>query len=60
VQTSRDAAIARRAIKRDARAPYTAIVSRARLGRRPTLLRALVTLRDSRSASLDRAVRRCR
>jgi N-acetylglucosamine-6-sulfatase len=49
-----------RAIRRDARAPYTATVARARLGRRPTLLRALVTLKDSRSASLDRALRRCR
>jgi N-acetylglucosamine-6-sulfatase len=49
-----------RAIKRDARAPYTATVRRARLGRRPTLLRALATLKDSRSASLDRTLRRCR
>jgi N-acetylglucosamine-6-sulfatase len=49
----------RRAIKRDARAPFTASVRRSRLGRRPTLLRALVTLKDSRSASLDRALRRC-
>jgi N-acetylglucosamine-6-sulfatase len=49
-----------RAIKRDVRAPYTATVRRGRLGRRPTLLRALVTLRDSRSASLDRVLRRCR
>ena len=49
-----------RAIKRDVRAPYTAIVRRSRLGRRPTLVRALVTLRDSRSASLDRVLRRCR
>jgi N-acetylglucosamine-6-sulfatase len=49
-----------RAIKRDIRAPYTATVRRSRLGRRPTLLRALVTLRDSRSASLDRVLRRCR
>jgi hypothetical protein len=48
-----------RAIKRDARAPFTATVARTRLGRRPTLLRALVTLKDSRSASLDRALRRC-
>jgi len=50
----------RRAIKRDRRSPYTAAVRRAALGRGPTLLRALVTLRDSRSASLDRALRRCR
>jgi len=49
-----------RAIKRDLRAPYTATVRRGRLSRRPTRLRALVTLRDSRSASLDRVLRRCR
>jgi N-acetylglucosamine-6-sulfatase len=50
-----------RAIKSDRRAPYTATVRRSRLGRRsPTLLRALVTLNDARSASLDRALRRCR
>jgi N-acetylglucosamine-6-sulfatase len=50
-----------RAIKRDTRAPYTAVVSRRRLGiRSATLLRALVTLKDSRSASLDRSLRRCR
>jgi N-acetylglucosamine-6-sulfatase len=49
-----------RAVKRDARAPYTAAVSRRRLGRRPTLLRAVVALKDSRSASLDRTLRRCR
>ena len=50
-----------RAIKSDRLAPYTATVRRSRLGRRsPTLLRALVTLNDSRSASLDRALRRCR
>jgi N-acetylglucosamine-6-sulfatase len=49
-----------RAIKRDVRAPFTASVARTRLGRRPTLLRTLVTLKDSRSASLDRALRRCR
>jgi N-acetylglucosamine-6-sulfatase len=49
-----------RAIKRDARAPYTASVRRSRLGRTPTLVRALVTLKDSRSASLDRPLRRCR
>jgi N-acetylglucosamine-6-sulfatase len=48
-----------RAIKRDARAPYAASVRRSRIGRRPTLLRALVTLKDSRSASLDRSLRRC-
>jgi N-acetylglucosamine-6-sulfatase len=50
-----------RAIKSDRRTPYTATVRRSRLGRRsPTLLRALVTLNDARSASLDRALRRCR
>jgi N-acetylglucosamine-6-sulfatase len=48
-----------RAIKSDRRAPYTATIRRSRLGRRPTLLRALVTLKDGRSASLDRALRRC-
>jgi N-acetylglucosamine-6-sulfatase len=48
-----------RAIKRDARAPYTATIRRSRIGRRPTLVRALVTLKDARSASLDRALRRC-
>jgi N-acetylglucosamine-6-sulfatase len=46
-------------IKRDARAPYTASVARRRLRTR-TLVRALVTLRDSRSQSLDRALRTCR
>jgi N-acetylglucosamine-6-sulfatase len=50
-----------RAIKRDARAPYGALVRRKALGRRAaTTLRALVTLKDSRSASLERALRRCR
>ena len=49
-----------RAIKRDARAPYTALVRRRALGRRATVLRALVTLKDSRSVSLERALRRCR
>jgi N-acetylglucosamine-6-sulfatase len=49
-----------RAIKRDARAPYTAAVRRSRIGRRATLVRALVTLKDSRSSSLERALRRCR
>ena len=49
-----------RVFKRDTRAPFTASVSRRRLGtRRATSLRAVVTLRDSRSASLDRALRRC-
>jgi N-acetylglucosamine-6-sulfatase len=48
-----------RAIKRDARVPYTATIRRSRIGRRPTLVRALVTLKDARSASLDRALRRC-
>jgi N-acetylglucosamine-6-sulfatase len=45
-------------IKRDARAPYTAAVARRRLRTR-TLVRALVTLRDSRSATLDRPLRSC-
>jgi hypothetical protein len=49
-----------RAIKSDRRAPYTATVRRSRLGRRATLVRAVVTLNDARSASLDRALRRCR
>jgi N-acetylglucosamine-6-sulfatase len=49
-----------RAIKRDARAPYGAVVRARRLGRRPTLVRALVQLKDSRSASLQRGLRRCR
>jgi N-acetylglucosamine-6-sulfatase len=49
-----------KAIKRDSRAPYGATVLRKRLGLRPTLVRAVVTLDDSRSASLDRALRRCR
>jgi hypothetical protein len=35
-------------------------VLRRRLGRRPTLLRALVELDDSRAVTLDRALRRCR
>ncbi|HEV2713450.1 MAG TPA: sulfatase/phosphatase domain-containing protein, partial [Gaiellaceae bacterium] len=48
------------AIKRDARAPYSAVVRARRLGRRPTLVRALVRLKDSRSASLQRPLRRCR
>jgi hypothetical protein len=45
-------------IKRDARAPFTASVSRRALRNR-TLVRALVGLRDSRSATLDRALRAC-
>jgi N-acetylglucosamine-6-sulfatase len=49
-----------RAIKSDRRAPYTATVRRSRLGRRPILVRAVVTLKDARSASLERALRRCR
>jgi hypothetical protein len=49
-----------RAIKRDARAPYTATVRRSRLARRATAVRGLVTLKDARSASLERALRRCR
>jgi arylsulfatase A-like enzyme len=46
-------------IKRDRRAPYTASVTRRRLRTR-TLVRAVVTLRDSRSQSLDRAFKACR
>lgn len=46
-------------IRRDTRAPYTAVISPRRLRTR-TLVRALVTLKDSRSASLDRALRACR
>ncbi len=46
-------------IKRDSRAPFTASVSPRRLRSR-TLVRAVATLRDSRSQSLDRALRACR
>jgi N-acetylglucosamine-6-sulfatase len=45
-------------IRRDSRAPYTASISPRRLRTR-TLVRAVVTLRDSRSQSLDRALRAC-
>jgi N-acetylglucosamine-6-sulfatase len=45
-------------IKRDRRAPYTASISPRRLRTR-TLVRALVGLRDSRSATLDRPFRAC-
>ena len=45
-------------IKRDSRAPFTASVSRRGLRTR-TLVRALVGLRDSRSTTLDRALRAC-
>jgi N-acetylglucosamine-6-sulfatase len=49
-----------RVIKRDARAPYNSVVLRRRLGvKTPTIVRALVTLRDGRSMSLDRSLRRC-
>jgi N-acetylglucosamine-6-sulfatase len=49
-----------RVVKRDARAPYNAVVLRRRLGvTRPTLVRAVVTLKDGRSVSLDRSLRRC-
>jgi N-acetylglucosamine-6-sulfatase len=49
-----------RVVKRDARAPYTTVVSRRRLGvRTPTRILALATLRDGRTVSLDRALRRC-
>jgi N-acetylglucosamine-6-sulfatase len=45
-------------LRRDSRAPYTASISPRRLRTR-TLVRAVVTLRDSRSQSLDRALRAC-
>jgi N-acetylglucosamine-6-sulfatase len=45
-------------IKRDSRAPFTASVSPRRLRTR-TLVRAVATLRDSRTQSLDRALRAC-
>jgi N-acetylglucosamine-6-sulfatase len=45
-------------LRRDSRAPYTASISRRRIRTR-TLVRAVVTLRDSRSQSLDRALRAC-
>jgi N-acetylglucosamine-6-sulfatase len=49
-----------RVVKRDARAPYNTVVLRRRLGvTRPTLVRAVVTLKDGRSVSLDRSLRRC-
>jgi hypothetical protein len=47
------------AVKRDTRGPYTAAIRRKSLGRQPTLVRAVVTLNDARSASLDRSLRRC-
>jgi N-acetylglucosamine-6-sulfatase len=49
-----------RAVKRDTRGPYSALIRRRGLGMRATPVRALVTLNDSRSASLERALRRCR
>src|SRR5215218_1769444 len=50
-----------RAIKRDTRAPYNALIRRRRLGKRvPTKLWAIASLKDSRSVSLERALRRCR
>ena len=45
-------------LRRDSRAPYTAAISSRRLRTR-TLVRAVVTLRDRRSQSLDRALRAC-
>lgn len=45
-------------IRRDSRAPYTASISPRRLRTR-TLVRAVVTLRDSRSQSVDRPLRAC-
>ena len=50
-----------RAIKRDTRAPYNALIRGRRLGKRvPTKLWAIASLKDSRSVSLERALRRCR
>lgn len=49
---------ARARMRRDSKAPYTASISPRRLRTR-TLVRAVVTLRDSRSQSLDRALRAC-
>jgi N-acetylglucosamine-6-sulfatase len=50
-----------RAIKRDTRAPYKALVRARSLGKRvPTKLWAVASLNDSRSVSLERALRRCR
>jgi arylsulfatase A-like enzyme len=46
-------------VKRDARAPFTAVVRRGGIGVQPTLLRAVVTLKDTRSVSLERTLRRC-
>jgi N-acetylglucosamine-6-sulfatase len=47
-------------IKRDTRAPYTVVVSRRKLGvRSPTPVRAVALLKDSRSMSLVRTLRRC-
>ncbi|HET8651664.1 MAG TPA: sulfatase [Gaiellaceae bacterium] len=46
-------------VRRDTRAPYTAAISPRRLRTR-TLVRALVALKDSRSATLDRTLRACR
>ena len=45
-------------VRQDRRAPYTAAIAPRRLRTR-TLVRALVTLKDSRSASLNRAFRAC-
>jgi N-acetylglucosamine-6-sulfatase len=47
-------------VKRDLKAPFAAAVQRRRLGKRPTLLRALVELDDARAVTLDRSLRRCR
>jgi hypothetical protein len=49
-----------RAVRRDLRAPYGAVIPRARIGVAPTLLRAVAVLKDARSTSLDRSLRRCR
>ena len=51
----------KRAIKRDTKAPYNSLVRASRLGKRvPTKLWAVASLNDSRSVSLERALRRCR
>jgi N-acetylglucosamine-6-sulfatase len=49
-----------RAVRRDLRAPYGAVIPRTRIGPSPTLLRAVAVLKDARSTSLDRSLRRCR
>ena len=48
-----------RLIRRDVRAPYTAIVPRRFLRPRGSLVRAVVTLADSRRQTVQRILRRC-